>query len=167
VDPTVQSVKEEHEQFLPYLEEIRRVADSIGQASIKHLLGRIAEVHEFLAHRLIPHAVAEGRLLLPLVRKLPGGAEIALGMNQCHVQLGRLTDELETAMERSRRKGMDAGAENELRRILYGIHALLTAHFAEAEEVFSAAIGSETGPEREALFEKIERSAQEVSDLYE
>lgn len=29
--PTVQSVKEEQEQFLPYLEEIRKVADLIGR----------------------------------------------------------------------------------------------------------------------------------------
>jgi hypothetical protein len=167
VSPTVQSVREEHEQFLPYLEDIRKVADSNGRASVKHLLGQTAEIHEFLAHRLIPHAVAEGRLMLPLVRKLPGGAETAVGMNQCHVQLGRLTDELESAVKRSRRTGMDTKTENDLRRILYGVHALLTAHFAQAEEVFTAAIEPESVSEREELFESVERSAQELSDFYE
>jgi hypothetical protein len=168
VTPTVESVREEHEQFLPHLEDIRKVADSIGRASIKHLLGQLAEIHEFLAHRLIPHAVAEGQLMLPLVRKLPGGAETAVGMNQCHVQLGRLTDELEEATARSRRTGMDPSMESELRRILYGVHALLTAHFAQAEDVFTAAIEPDRTPsERAELFEAVERSAEEVSDIYE
>jgi hypothetical protein len=166
--PTVESVKEEHEQFLPYLEEIQKTADLIGRASIKSLLGRIGEIHEFLAHRLIPHAVAEGRLMLPLVRRLSGGTETAVGMNQCHVQLGRLTDELEAALARSRHTGMRRELENELRRILYGIHALLVAHFAQAEDVFTAAIGQERAPsERAELFESVERSAQDLADQYE
>lgn len=98
VTPTVESVREEHEQFLPYLEDIRQVADSIGRVSTKHLL---------------------------------------------HM-------------------------ESELRRILYGLHALLTAHFAQAEDVFTAALEPERGPtERAELFEAVERSAQAVSDIYE
>lgn len=164
---SVETVKQEHEQFRPYLEEIRSTADSIGRASIKSLLGRVGELHGFLAHRLIPHAVAEGRLMLPLVRQLPGGPEIAVGMNQCHVQLGRLTDELEAAAARARTKGMDAGMENELRRILYGLHALLVGHFAQAEEVFTAAIEPESPSERAELFESVERSAEEITDQYE
>jgi hypothetical protein len=144
------------------------VADSIGHASVKSLLGRMREIHEFLAHRLIPHAVAEGRLVLPLVRELPGGTETAVGMNQCHVQLGRLTDELEAALARSRHTGMRLELENELRRLLYGIHALLTAHFAQAEDVFTTAIErGRAASERAELFETVERSAQEVADQYE
>jgi hypothetical protein len=161
-------VREEHEQFLPYVEDIRKVADSIGQVSIKSLLGRLTEIHEFLAHRLIPHAVAEGRLMLPLVRKMPGGDETAVGMNQCHVQLGRLTDELEAALARARHTGMKGELEAELRRVLYGLHALLTAHFAQAEDVFTAALERGRAPsERAELFEAVERSAREVSDTYE
>ncbi|HEX6331622.1 MAG TPA: hemerythrin domain-containing protein [Actinomycetota bacterium] len=165
--PTVQSVREEHEQFLPFLEEIRRVADSIGRVSTKSLLGRVDEIHGFLAHRLIPHAVAEGRLMLPLVRKLPAGGEAALGMNQCHVQVGRLTDELEAARGRAESAGLDTELESELRRILYGAHALLTAHFAQFEDVFAAIEAARSPSERADLFEAVERSAQEVSDQYE
>lgn len=166
--PTAESVKEEHEQFLPYLEDIRKIADSIGRASAKSILGRAGELHEFLAHRLIPHAVAEGRLMLPLVRKLPGGSETAVGMNQCHVELGRLTDELEAAVKRTRAEGMGGETENELRRILYGLHALLTAHFAQAEEVFTTALEAGRTPmERGKLLERVERSAQEIADQYE
>jgi hypothetical protein len=165
--PTIESVRQEHEQFLPYLDEIRQVADSIGQVSPKSLLHRLDEIHDFLAHRLIPHAVAEGRLMLPLVRQLNGGPETAVGMNQCHVQLGRLTDELEAAMRRARAKGLGP-EESELRRILYGLHALLTAHFAQAEDVFTAALEAQRAPsERAEVFESVERSAEEISDQFE
>ncbi len=168
MEPTVETVEQEHEQFLPHLEDIREVADSIGRASVTSLLRRIRDVHDFLAHRLMPHAVAEGRLMLPLVKELAGGREIAVEMNRCHAQLGRLTDQLESSMERATREGMDDEVEAELRRILYGIHAVLSAHLAQAQEVFTAAIGPDRTPaERAEMFEAVERSAKEVSDLYE
>jgi hypothetical protein len=166
--PTVQSVREEHEPFLPYLEEIRTTADLIGHASVKSILSRIGEIHGFLAQRLMPHAVAEGREMLPLVRALPGGRETALEMRLCHVQLARLTDELAAAVDRARRTGMSREVENELRRILYGTHVLLAAHLAEAEEVFSAALEQQRAPsEHAAVFESVERSARTVADQYE
>lgn len=165
---SVQTVKEEHEQFLPYLESIREVADSVGRVSVKTLLARTGETHEFLAHKLMPHAIVEGRLVLPAVREFTGSPELAAAMNQCHVQLGRLTDELESVRERIGHEGLDPDLESELRRVLYGIHVLLTAHFAQAEEVFTAALDPRFTPEERArFFEKVERSAEEVRDLYE
>jgi hypothetical protein len=164
---SIQTVKEEHEQFLPYLESIREVADSIGRASEKALLARTGETHEFLTHRLMPHAVVEGRLMFPVVREFTGSPQVAVGMNQCHVQLGRLTDDLDSVRSRIRREGIDPALESELRRVPYGIHALLTAHFAQAEEVFMAALEPRSAEERAQLFEAVERAAEEVSDLYE
>jgi hypothetical protein len=163
----VQTVKEEHQQFLPYLESIREVADSVGRVSDKSLLARTGEIYEFLAHRLMPHAVAEGKLMFPVVRGFTGSPEIALGMNQCHVQLGRFTDDLESVRGLIRKRGLDTGLESELRRVLYGIHALLTAHFAQAEDVFTTALERMSPEERARLFESVERSAEEVSNLYE
>jgi DNA-binding MarR family transcriptional regulator len=56
--------------------------------------------------------------------------------------------------------------ERELRRILYGTHALLTAHFAEAEEAFAASLGSKLSPEeREQLFDRLDRYADDVAKL--
>jgi hypothetical protein len=63
---------------------------------------------------------------------------------------------------------MDHGTESELRRILYGLHALLTGHFAQAEDVFTTALERDREPsERADLFEDVERSAGEVSDQFE
>jgi iron-sulfur cluster repair protein YtfE (RIC family) len=72
---TVQTVREEHDQFVPYLESVRAIADSIGTISEESVLAHSSEIHEFLAHRLLPHAVAEGTLLFPMVRELTGGPE--------------------------------------------------------------------------------------------
>lgn len=135
---------------------------------MKSLLARTRETHEFLAHRLMPHAVAEGKLMFPMVREFIGSHELAAGMNQCHVQLGRLTDDLDAVRVRIQREGLDPALEGELRRILYGIHALLTAHFAQADEVLTAVLDPRLTPEeRGQLFEEVERSAEEVSSLYE
>ena len=162
---SIETVREEHEQFLPLVESIRSLADSISSISRKSLLARSGEIHGSLAHRLLPHAVAEGRVMFPAVRDATG-AEISVGLNQCHVQLARLTDELEAVRARIDR-GEDHGAENELRRVLYGIHALLIAHFAQAEEVFTAAIEGLTPEERARKFEEVERTTAEITNLYE
>ncbi len=163
---SAQTVREEHEQFLPWLESVRSVADSVGSVPRESLISRTDEIHGFLAHRLLPHAVAEGRLMFPAVREATNGSETSLAMNQCHVQLGRLTDELESVHARLK-AGEDHDIQNELRRVLYGIHALLVGHFAQAEEVFGAVLEGMTAEERARRFEGVERSAAELTELYE
>ena len=53
-----------------------------------------------------------------------------------HVEIGRLTEELRSL--RSHLVGGSMGAEEEraLRRILYGLSALVRVHFAKEEEVY-------------------------------
>ncbi len=89
-------------------------------------------------------------------------------MTSCHRQLARFTDELETQRARLSSPDQRPDAERELRRILYGTHALVTAHFAEAEEAFASSLGSRLSPEeREELFDRLDQYAHDVSKLLE
>jgi hypothetical protein len=130
------------------------------------VLDRAARAHEFLAHTVMPHAVAEGRVLMPLVRDRTGEPTIGIRMTQCHVQVGRLVDELEHQLAQLR--AGSARAERELRRILYSLHALLTAHLDEADEEVEPLLEAELPEDqRRELFGAIERCAREVADLFE
>lgn len=162
------TTQEEHEAFRPHLEAIRRLADSIGEMPVEELRARAKEVHEFIAHTVMPHAVAEGRVLIPLVRQESGGPTIGVRMTQCHVQLGRLLDELE-ALVPALKGGLGAAPpERDLRRVLYSIDALLTAHLNEADEDVEPLLEAKLPAEqRGALFEAVERCAREVASLYE
>jgi iron-sulfur cluster repair protein YtfE (RIC family) len=162
------TTREEHAALRPHLERIERLADAIGDLSPTELRSQLEEVDEFLAHTLMPHAVAEGRVLFPLLRAEGGGPTIGVRMTQCHVQLGKLLDELEALIPALDRPSGRPGVERDLRRVLYSIHALLTAHFAETDQdvqpLLDAALPEE---ERRALFEAVEACAREVADLYE
>lgn len=159
---------EEHVAFRPHLERIERLADAVGELSPTDLRSRLEEVDDFLAHTLMPHAVAEGRVLFPLFRAEGGEPTIGVRMTQCHVQLGKLLDELEGLIPVLDVPGGRVGSERDLRRVLYSIHALLTAHLAETDQdvqpLLDAALPED---ERRALFEAVETCAREVADLYE
>jgi hypothetical protein len=159
------TVREEHEPFQRQVDAILDVADSIGVVSPDELIRLTGEVHEFLAHSLMPHAVAEDSILFPALR---GESEDAptVAMTRCHRQLAKFTDELDAQRALLPERERTRDVERELRRILYGTHALLTAHFAEAEEAFAETLGSRLSPEeRELLFERLERYADEVARL--
>ncbi len=160
------TIHEEHALIRAELETLRELADEIGTLPPVGVLDRAARAHEFLAHTVMPHAVAEGRVLMPLVRDRTGEPTIGIRMTQCHVQVGRLVDELEHQLAQLR--AGSARAERELRRILYSLHALLTAHLDEADEEVEPLLEAELPEDqRRELFGAIERCAREVADLFE
>lgn len=166
--PAARTIQEEHEAFRPHLEAIRRLADSVGEASVAQLRAGVRDVDEFLAHTVMPHAVAEGRVLFPLVRKEGAEPTIGVRMTECHVQLGLLLDELEALIPSVQGRSLTGATERNLRRVLYSIHALLTAHLAEVDADLEPLLEAKLPPEeREALFEAIEKCAREVASLYE
>ena len=163
----VRTIQEEHESFRRPLEKINELADAIGDLPAEEVLPRVAEVHEFLAHTVMPHAVAEGVVLFPIVRKESGVPTIGVRMTQCHVQLSGLVDQLDGVLV-SMRKDPSMRLERELRRVLYSVQAILSAHLAEAEEEIQPLLDANLPPEeRQQLFQAIERCAREVADLYE
>lgn len=162
------TVQEEHRAFRPYLEEMDVLARSMGWIPAQELATRLARLHEFLAHELMPHAVAEGRILSPLVSDEQGAPTLARRMTLCHAQMARLIDELDRLRQGVLGGRMDASLVTGLQRVLYGIHALLSAHLLEAEDELEPLLEARLTPhEREVLFERVDRYAQEMRDLYE
>ena len=49
----------------------------------------------FSAHHLIPHAQAEDQALYPVVARVMGVPEATATMRRDHVEVGRLTEELQ------------------------------------------------------------------------
>jgi Hemerythrin HHE cation binding domain len=161
------TIQEEHGSFRLQLETINQLADSIGDLPAEEVLPRATDVHEFLAHTVMPHAVAEGAVLFPVVRKESGELTIGVRMTQCHVQLSGLVDQLEEILI-SMREDPSMRIERRLRKVLYSVQAILSAHLAEAEEEIQPLLDANLEPEeRQHLFQAVERCAREVADLYE
>jgi len=162
------TIQEEHAAFRSHLDAIERLADSIGDLPIEDVRAELAKVHEFMAHTLMPHAVAEGRVLFPVVREESGQPTIGVRMTQCHVQLGRLLEELEGLKAALDRGVQSSQPERDLRRVLYSVHAILSGHLAEADQDVQPLLEANLPVEqRQELFAAIERCAREVASLYE
>ena len=82
--------------------------------------------------------------------------------------MAKLIDELDALRYKLVKTQMDAPMETELQRVLYGIHALLSAHLLEADEELEPLLEARLTPEGcEILFERVDRYAREVRELYE
>jgi iron-sulfur cluster repair protein YtfE (RIC family) len=155
-----QPLREEHKELLPHIERLRTVADSIGTAPIESVQKDIEEAYTFLTHQLIPHAQAEERALYPTVGRLMGAPEATATMSRDHREIDRLSQELGTL--RSHLSASPA-QEQALRRVLYGLYALVKEHFAKEEEIYLPLLDTRlTAQEALQMFEALEMAAQEA-----
>lgn len=158
-----QPLRDEHKELFPHIELLRTVADSIGTAPLASVQQSVEAAYTFLAHHLTPHAQAEERALYPVVGKLMGAAEATATMSRDHVEIGQLTGEL--GLLRSQLTGADVSESQQkaLRRVLYGLYAVVKVHFAKEEEVYLPILDARlTREEAARMFEAMELAAQEA-----
>ena len=161
--PLTQPLRDEHKELQPQIDLLRTAADSVGDAPISVLWQQVDAVYDFLTHHLIPHAQAEERALYPVVGKVMGAPEATATMSRDHVEVGRLTEEL--AALRGQRAGVTLGADQAkaLRRVLYGLYALVKVHFAKEEEVYLPILEARLTPhEADTMFAAMEAAAHEI-----
>jgi heavy metal translocating P-type ATPase len=153
---TALRLRAEHDAVLPLIEQIRSSADRLSTHSrdlvpVRALLQR-------LESELLPHERADEELLIPLVSRALGGTDATAAMSRTHAeiehQVGKLR-RLFLALDNEQTQPEDVV---ELRRLLYGLYAVLRLHNAQEEEgAFSlvpdsagsshtAALTADTGP---------------------
>lgn len=126
----------EHSELLPFVKRIRIVADRLDRAGPGAALTELREVHSFLVDRLLPHERAEEESFYPRVARLLGGDDPTGTMVRSHVEIRHLTRVLRGLLEDIEPEGPQPEDLPELRRVLYGLHAILTLHFAQEEEAY-------------------------------
>ena len=158
-----QPLRDEHKELLPRIELLRMVADEIGTAAGASLLRNLDEAYAFLTHHLIPHAQAEERALYPVVGRLMGAPEATATMSRDHREIGRLTEELRSLRPYLDGTSISACQEQALRRIIYGLYAIVKVHFAKEEEIYLPILDARlTATEASRLFESMEQAAHEA-----
>ena len=158
--PLTQPLRDEHAELRPHLQHILALADEIQDGADPGLVARVGKVHGFLQDHLLDHARVEEAALYPAVAEAMGAPEATATMSRDHVEIGRLVDEL------GELKGQLTGATitptqaKALRRVLYGIHAVVKLHFAKEEEVYLPLLDARLTAEQGAgLMEALERAA--------
>ena len=159
----MQPLREEHQELLPQIERVRAVADLIGDASVETLQRAVDEVYAFLTLHLIPHAHAEDAALYPVIGKVMGAARATATMSRDHVEVGRLTDELAAVRSEIATIYPDERQAKALRRILYGLYALIKVQFAKEEEIYLPLLEARlTDDEARELFGAMEHAAHQI-----
>ncbi len=126
----------EHRELRPDIDVLRAAADSLGSAPGPASLALVRRAHQLLVTEIEPHEQAEDRQLYPLIADALGGTDPTGTMSRTHAEIGRLTARTGSILNRI---GDDTPAPAdilELRRLLYGLHAILELHFAQEEESY-------------------------------
>jgi heavy metal translocating P-type ATPase len=131
-----QRFRAEHRELLAVLDRVRAVADGLDRLPPPQAVAEAAAVHRFLVERLLPHEEAEDALLYPVVAQLLGGEDPTAPMSRAHAEIAHLTRLLGGVVADLGPAGPDPEDLTDLRRILYGVHAILRLHFAQEEEAY-------------------------------
>jgi iron-sulfur cluster repair protein YtfE (RIC family) len=132
-DPA-ETIRAEHHQYTAEIEQLRRTADMIDVVPLSSTLASVRERLAFLERTLLPHATAEARVVYPKLDQIME-AKVSGPMTREHVEIARLTRELAREAAGLQLRPAPESVK-EVRAILYGLHALLTVHFAREEETY-------------------------------
>lgn len=127
----------EHREFAPWLQRIRRTADQLDRFAPEEAMEELERIRWFVSERLPRHEEEEEEAVYPVVARLLGGQDPMGTMERAHMEIehvsrlfGHLLDDLPA-------EGPTPEDLVDLRRVLYGLHAILRLHFAQEEEAYS------------------------------
>ena len=161
-----QPLRDEHKELFPSVDQIRQVAELIGDAPISEIRRGVEEVYDFLANHLKPHAEAEDAALYPVVQKVLGSPDATKTMSRDHVEVGRYIEELESLKD-GLTDPLPPAQATALRRVLFGVYGLVKVHFAKEEEVYLPILDQRLTPEAaQEMFERMEAAAHEAKQVH-
>ena len=156
-------VRNEHSELLARIELLRTVADSVGSASTESIRESIGRAYTFLIQQLIPHAQAEEQVWYPAVGRLLRALEATDTMSRDHLEVIRLTEELETLHLHLFYAPLTEPDEQALRRVLYGLYAIIKLHLAKEEEIYLPLLEAHLPYEEvDRMVEAMERTVNEA-----
>ena len=166
-DRVTQPLRDEHKELIPHIEGLARAGDAIGRASLAEQQEKVHASYVFLTEGLIPHAVAEDKVLYAKVDELVGtnGKTHATDtMRRDHEEVGTLTDQLGKLGGKLEKGELAIPDQHELRRVLYSLNGVVGLHFAKEEEVYLPLLDRTlTAEQSQAMFEQMEEvTAQET-----
>jgi heavy metal translocating P-type ATPase len=134
----------EHAQLRPDLARIRTTADALDPAHPTQSLAMLNDIRRFLSEELGPHEQAEDATLYPVLARALGGKDPTGTMSRAHVEIAHLIRRLGRILDDLSPEGLDDDDIIELRRLLYGLHAILQLHFAQEDEGYLSLADDET-----------------------
>lgn len=137
VTDVAERFRKEHREFAPELHRIRATADKLGALPPEEMRAELHAIREFIVERLPRHEEEEEAAVYPIVASLMGGEDPMSSMARAHVEISHLARVYQQLLDELPPEGPSSDDLMDLRRVLYGLHAILRLHFAQEEEAYA------------------------------
>ncbi len=126
-------IHEEHEKLRPELESLRRLADRLDTLPGEEARAGLHRALGFLEQDILAHHREEDERLYPEITRVLGDGKSLAPMGRTHQEIEHLVRYFARILDETGTEGPDAEDRRELRRLLYGLAAVLEVHFGEEE----------------------------------
>jgi hypothetical protein len=130
----------EHRELWPDIKRIRFIADRLDVLPAKTAQREAEEAYTVLVEKVLPHNKAEEATLYPAVARLIGGDDPTATMSRAHLEISHMVRVLGRHLKELPPEGPGLEDLRDLRRILYGLDAILRLHFTQEDEAYLALI---------------------------
>ncbi|HJQ72402.1 MAG TPA: heavy metal translocating P-type ATPase, partial [Actinomycetota bacterium] len=127
----------EHREFAPELARVRSVADRLGELAPGDVRRELEAVRRFVVERLPQHEEEEEAAVYPVVARLLGGEDPMSSMARAHLEISHLARVFRQLLDELPEDGPTPDDLVDLRRVLYGLYAILRLHFAQEDEAYA------------------------------
>jgi heavy metal translocating P-type ATPase len=131
----------EHERLIPQLDRLREVADALDAQNVADGLRSLHEVQEFLVEEILPHEANDETVVYPRMAEILPGEDPMATMSRAHREIFHLVELFQRQVAELPASGPTPADIRDLRRTLYGLHAILKLHFDQEEELYASLEG--------------------------
>lgn len=135
------SLRDRHRELRPRIQDLASLATKLETLSPEEARRELEAARAFLVDDLLPHELDEERRAYPVVASLLPGEDPTLPLAQTHREVERLARLFSRLVDRANLETSPAGELRDLRRVLYGLHAILSLHLSQEDELYASLEG--------------------------
>ena len=118
------------------IERLRQAADRLDEMTPAAALSEVQAINAFLVGPLLDHEQFEDRTVYPSVATASGDDDATAPLSRTLREIFHLISLFSRQVGELAASGPDDGDQRDLRRVLYSLHAILSLHMAQEEELY-------------------------------
>ena len=132
-----QSLDTIHRSLRPRVSELGELAVCLDDLPPAEALARLQRAARVLEEELLPHESEEQQTVYPILESMLVGENPTGPLIHTHGEIRRLSRLFSRCVAQLPPTGPSPEDLREIHRLLYGLHAILTLHFAQEDELYS------------------------------
>ena len=126
-----------HRALRPHVGDLAALAARLESLSPEEARTQLQHARDMLEKELLPHEREEQQSAYPMLSEMLGGEDPTGPLIQTHHEIHRLTRLYGRLIAQLPAEGPRPDDLRDLRRVLYGLHAILQLHFAQEDDLYS------------------------------